>query len=143
MSDLKQTHAPATIKAAAGLEPPALTVTVTLKSGEKDVLLIGNAAVLFCNPNLASKEVASAGLQKCLKALQEKRLVLVNNDIARPEGTGFVLDELKTLPVGVQDLFHSALIDWGLIMAAGMIIMVCREPAASGCRARHHGGRRR
>jgi ABC-type glycerol-3-phosphate transport system permease component len=31
-------------------------------------------------------------------------------------------DELKTLPVGVQDLFHSALIDWGLIMAAGMMI---------------------
>ena len=33
-------------------------------------------------------------------------------------------DELKTLPVGVQDLFHSALIDWGLIMAAGMMITV-------------------
>ena len=31
-------------------------------------------------------------------------------------------DELKTLPVGVQDLFNSALIDWGLIMAAGMMI---------------------
>jgi ABC-type glycerol-3-phosphate transport system permease component len=31
-------------------------------------------------------------------------------------------DELKTLPVGVQDLFHSALIDWGLIMAAGVLI---------------------
>jgi ABC-type glycerol-3-phosphate transport system permease component len=31
-------------------------------------------------------------------------------------------DELKTLPVGVQDLFHSSLIDWGLIMAAGMMI---------------------
>jgi ABC-type glycerol-3-phosphate transport system permease component len=31
-------------------------------------------------------------------------------------------DELKTLPVGVQDLFHSALIDWGLIMAAGVVI---------------------
>ncbi|HET9490074.1 MAG TPA: carbohydrate ABC transporter permease [Methylomirabilota bacterium] len=33
-------------------------------------------------------------------------------------------DELKTLPVGVQDLFHSALIDWGLIMAAGMLITI-------------------
>jgi ABC-type glycerol-3-phosphate transport system permease component len=33
-------------------------------------------------------------------------------------------DELKTLPVGVQDLFHSALIDWGLIMAAGVMITV-------------------
>lgn len=33
-------------------------------------------------------------------------------------------DELKTLPVGVQDLFHSALIDWGLIMAAGVLITV-------------------
>jgi ABC-type glycerol-3-phosphate transport system permease component len=33
-------------------------------------------------------------------------------------------DELKTLPVGVQDLFNSALIDWGLIMAAGMMITI-------------------
>ncbi len=33
-------------------------------------------------------------------------------------------DELKTLPVGVQDLFHSALVDWGLIMAAGMMITI-------------------
>jgi ABC-type glycerol-3-phosphate transport system permease component len=33
-------------------------------------------------------------------------------------------DELKTLPVGVQDLFHSALIDWGLIMAASMMITI-------------------
>jgi ABC-type glycerol-3-phosphate transport system permease component len=33
-------------------------------------------------------------------------------------------DELKTLPVGVQDLFHSALIDWGLIMASGVLITI-------------------
>lgn len=33
-------------------------------------------------------------------------------------------DELKTLPVGVQDLFHAALIDWGLIMAAGVLITI-------------------
>jgi ABC-type glycerol-3-phosphate transport system permease component len=33
-------------------------------------------------------------------------------------------DELKTLPVGVQDLFHAALVDWGLIMAAGVLITV-------------------
>lgn len=33
-------------------------------------------------------------------------------------------DELKTLPVGVQDLFHSALVDWGLIMAAGVLITI-------------------
>ena len=33
-------------------------------------------------------------------------------------------DELKTLPVGVQDLFHSALIDWGLIMGAAMMITI-------------------
>ena len=33
-------------------------------------------------------------------------------------------DELKTLPVGVQDLFHSALIDWGLIMAAGVLVTI-------------------
>ncbi len=33
-------------------------------------------------------------------------------------------DDLKTLPVGVQDLFHSALTDWGLIMSAGMMITI-------------------
>jgi len=33
-------------------------------------------------------------------------------------------DELKTLPVGVQDLFNSSVIDWGLIMAAGMMITI-------------------
>jgi ABC-type glycerol-3-phosphate transport system permease component len=31
-------------------------------------------------------------------------------------------DELKTLPVGVQDLVSAAVVDWGLIMAAGMLI---------------------
>lgn len=33
-------------------------------------------------------------------------------------------DELKTLPVGVQDLFAAAVVDWGLIMAAGMLITI-------------------
>jgi ABC-type glycerol-3-phosphate transport system permease component len=33
-------------------------------------------------------------------------------------------DELKTLPVGVQDLFNSAIVDWGLIMGAGMMITI-------------------
>lgn len=33
-------------------------------------------------------------------------------------------DELKTLPVGVQDLFSAAVVDWGLIMAAGVLITV-------------------
>ena len=33
--------------------------------------LIGNAAVLFCNPNLASKEVASAGLKLEMQAINE------------------------------------------------------------------------
>jgi ABC-type glycerol-3-phosphate transport system permease component len=33
-------------------------------------------------------------------------------------------DELKTLPVGVQDLFSAAVVDWGLIMAAGMVITI-------------------
>ncbi len=33
-------------------------------------------------------------------------------------------DELKTLPVGVQDLFAAAVVDWGLIMAASMLITV-------------------
>jgi len=33
-------------------------------------------------------------------------------------------DELKTLPVGVQDLFSAAVVDWGLIMAAGTLITI-------------------
>ncbi len=33
-------------------------------------------------------------------------------------------DELKTLPVGVQDLFNAALVDWGLVMAAGVLITI-------------------
>lgn len=33
-------------------------------------------------------------------------------------------DELKTLPVGVQDLFAAAVVDWGLVMAAGVLITV-------------------
>jgi ABC-type glycerol-3-phosphate transport system permease component len=35
-----------------------------------------------------------------------------------------VSDELKTLPVGVQDLFAAAVVDWGLVMAAGVLITV-------------------
>ena len=35
-----------------------------------------------------------------------------------------VSDELKTLPVGVQDLFSAAVVDWGLVMAAGMLITI-------------------
>lgn len=32
--------------------------------------------------------------------------------------------ELKTLPVGVQDLFAAAVVDWGLVMAAGVLITI-------------------
>jgi ABC-type glycerol-3-phosphate transport system permease component len=35
-----------------------------------------------------------------------------------------ISDELKTLPVGVQDLFSAAVVDWGLVMAAGMLITI-------------------
>jgi ABC-type glycerol-3-phosphate transport system permease component len=33
-------------------------------------------------------------------------------------------DELKTLPVGVQDLFNATVIDWGMIMASGVMIII-------------------
>jgi ABC-type glycerol-3-phosphate transport system permease component len=33
-------------------------------------------------------------------------------------------DELKTLPVGVNDLFNATIVDWGMIMAAGVVITV-------------------
>jgi ABC-type glycerol-3-phosphate transport system permease component len=37
----------------------------------------------------------------------------------------FVTSEnLKTLPVGIQDFFSMAVIDWGLIMAAGMMVTI-------------------
>jgi ABC-type glycerol-3-phosphate transport system permease component len=33
-------------------------------------------------------------------------------------------EELKTLPVGVNDLFNATIVDWGMIMAAGVAITV-------------------
>jgi len=33
-------------------------------------------------------------------------------------------DELKTLPVGINDFFHMAVVDWGLIMAAGVMVTI-------------------
>ncbi|MDJ0951116.1 MAG: carbohydrate ABC transporter permease [Alphaproteobacteria bacterium] len=33
-------------------------------------------------------------------------------------------DELKTLSVGIADLYNSSVIDWGMIMAGGMLIIV-------------------
>jgi multiple sugar transport system permease protein len=33
-------------------------------------------------------------------------------------------DELKTLPVGINDLFQAMYVDWGLIMAAGVLITI-------------------
>jgi multiple sugar transport system permease protein len=33
-------------------------------------------------------------------------------------------DELKTLPVGVNDLFNATIVDWGMIMAAGVMITI-------------------
>lgn len=34
------------------------------------------------------------------------------------------MDELKTLPVGINDFFHMAVVDWGLIMAAGVMVTI-------------------
>ena len=33
-------------------------------------------------------------------------------------------EELKTLPVGVNDLFNATIVDWGMIMAAGVVITI-------------------
>jgi ABC-type glycerol-3-phosphate transport system permease component len=33
-------------------------------------------------------------------------------------------DELKTLSVGIADLYNSSVIDWGMIMAGGMLVIV-------------------
>jgi ABC-type glycerol-3-phosphate transport system permease component len=33
-------------------------------------------------------------------------------------------DELKTLPVGIADLYNASVVDWGMIMSAGMVVLV-------------------
>ena len=33
-------------------------------------------------------------------------------------------DELKTLPVGIADLHNASVVDWGMIMSAGMLVLV-------------------
>lgn len=32
-------------------------------------------------------------------------------------------DELKTLPVGIADLYNASVVDWGMIMSAGMLVL--------------------
>ena len=32
-------------------------------------------------------------------------------------------DELKTLPVGIADLYNASVVDWGMIMAAGLLVV--------------------
>ena len=33
-------------------------------------------------------------------------------------------DELKTLPVGIADLYNASVVDWGMIMAAGLLVLM-------------------
>jgi len=33
-------------------------------------------------------------------------------------------DELKTLPVGINDLVNATVIDWGMILAGGVVITI-------------------
>jgi ABC-type glycerol-3-phosphate transport system permease component len=33
-------------------------------------------------------------------------------------------DELKTLPVGIADLYNASVVDWGMIMSAGMLVLI-------------------
>jgi ABC-type glycerol-3-phosphate transport system permease component len=33
-------------------------------------------------------------------------------------------DELKTLPVGINDLFQATYVDWGVVMAAGALVTI-------------------
>jgi ABC-type glycerol-3-phosphate transport system permease component len=32
-------------------------------------------------------------------------------------------DELKTLPIGIADLYNASVVDWGMIMAAGLLVL--------------------
>jgi ABC-type glycerol-3-phosphate transport system permease component len=33
-------------------------------------------------------------------------------------------DELKTMPVGIADLYNASVVDWGMIMSAGMLVLL-------------------
>jgi ABC-type glycerol-3-phosphate transport system permease component len=33
-------------------------------------------------------------------------------------------DELKTLPIGIADLYNASVVDWGMIMSAGMLVLL-------------------
>ena len=33
-------------------------------------------------------------------------------------------DELKTLPVGIADLYNASVVDWGMIMSAGLLVLL-------------------
>jgi ABC-type glycerol-3-phosphate transport system permease component len=33
-------------------------------------------------------------------------------------------DNLKTLPVGIADLYNASVIDWGMIMASGLLVII-------------------
>jgi ABC-type glycerol-3-phosphate transport system permease component len=33
-------------------------------------------------------------------------------------------DELKTLPVGIADLYNASVVDWGMIMSAGTLVLI-------------------
>jgi ABC-type glycerol-3-phosphate transport system permease component len=32
-------------------------------------------------------------------------------------------DEMKTLPVRIADLYNASVVDWGMIMAAGLVVI--------------------
>jgi ABC-type glycerol-3-phosphate transport system permease component len=33
-------------------------------------------------------------------------------------------DDLKTLPVGIADLYNASVIDWGMIMSSGLLVII-------------------
>ena len=43
-----------------------------------------------------------------------------SDEAGRPLGK----DELKTLAIGINEFFHMAVVDWRLIMAAGVIVTI-------------------
>src|SRR5439155_216452 len=51
-------------------------------------------------------------------------------------------DELKTLPVGVQDLLAAAVVDWGHVRAAGMLLPLAALAFLTAARARSGAGSR-
>ena len=75
--------------------------------------LIGNAAVLFCNPNLASKEVATSGLEFEMQAINELGLNVISMEefMAWKRGEKKIQDKSVLITIDDGNQFGSGFVD--------------------------------